>query len=283
VGLGFQNRNLIATLNVVDDSALSPRHIGLSKVTLQRLQTLAGDRVRATYAAPVKSLGIVRKIIFGYKLDEQEIDGIVKYINAHQYSSIEIVSFLSVCAGNRLNIGEILSLPRAKIACGKHLNWPQHQQVFDKHCIDGLPGNRTTPLVVSIVSAAGLVVPKTSSRAITSPAGTADTLAVLTEVNLGLADIQRVVGGNRRLPGLGRRGQSEPGGRFADSNRACPVPGWALVWGDCRACVCRLLANTGVKIRLDTEFRSATKLARELPVANVHAGVHLTLARSRRR
>lgn len=65
--------------------------------------------------------------------------------------------------------------------------------VLDKHCIGGLPGNRTTPLVVSIVSAAGLTIPKTSSRAITSPAGTADTMETLTSVDLDLVDLRRVV------------------------------------------------------------------------------------------
>ena len=108
------------------------------------------DRVRVTHAPPVKSLGRVRTKIFGYKLDDQETNGIVEDIREHRYSNIEIPSFLSVCAGDRLDIDEITSLTRAMVTCGKHLNWPQHQQVFDKHCLGGLTGNRTTPLVVSI-------------------------------------------------------------------------------------------------------------------------------------
>ena len=63
----------------------------------------------------------------------------------------------------------------------------------DKHCVGGLPGNRTTPLVVAMVAAEGLVMPKTSSRAITSPAGTADTMETLAPVALSIAYMQRVV------------------------------------------------------------------------------------------
>lgn len=66
-------------------------------------------------------------------------------------------------------------------------------QVLDKHCVGGLPGNRTTPIVVSILTAAGLTIPKTSSRAITSPAGTADTMETLTDVSLTLDQMREVV------------------------------------------------------------------------------------------
>ena len=63
----------------------------------------------------------------------------------------------------------------------------------DKHSIGGVPGNRTTPIVVSILAAAGLIVPKTSSRAITSPAGTADTIEVFCNVSFSIPQIKRIV------------------------------------------------------------------------------------------
>jgi thymidine phosphorylase len=63
----------------------------------------------------------------------------------------------------------------------------------DKHSVGGLPGNRTTPIIVPIVAALGLTMPKTSSRAITSPAGTADTMETMAPVDLDIADIHRVV------------------------------------------------------------------------------------------
>jgi thymidine phosphorylase len=56
--------------------------------------------------------------------------------------------------------------------------------IADKHCVGGVPGNRTTLIVVPILAALGVVMPKTSSRAITSPAGTADTMGVLADVAL---------------------------------------------------------------------------------------------------
>jgi thymidine phosphorylase len=185
---------LIATLNVVENSTLKPGHIGLSNIAIERLGVNSGDKVKVSHAPVVSSLVSVRKKIHGNTLGEAELTTILKDISEHKYRDIEIASFLSVCAGGRLNVDEIIGLTRAMVACGKRLSWEGFARVFDKHCIGGLPGNRTTPLVVAIASAAGLVIPKTSSRAITSPAGTADTMETLMTVNLPLQEMQRVVG-----------------------------------------------------------------------------------------
>ncbi len=186
-------KRMIATLNVVAQYVLPTHHIGFSLVAFERLGIRTGAKVQVKHAPVVSSTSAVRKKIYGHELNDADIRAIVDDISAHQYSDIEIASFLSACAGYRLSEREIVSLTRAMVDSGKRLNWPGHKRIFDKHCIGGLPGNRTTPLVVAIVSAAGLVIPKSSSRAITSPAGTADTMETLTHVNLSLKEIQNVV------------------------------------------------------------------------------------------
>ena len=85
-----------------------------------------------------------------------------------------------------------MALTRAMQDAGQTLDWGD-RAVLDKHCVGGLPGNRTTPIVVAIVAAAGHLIPKTSSRAITSPAGTADTMEVMAPVALDAAALRRVV------------------------------------------------------------------------------------------
>jgi hypothetical protein len=82
------------------------------------------------------------------------------------------------------------------IEAGRRLDWQQAVRggpVVDKHCIGGIPGNRTSMLVVPIVTAHGMLCPKTSSRAITSPAGTADTMEVLAEVELPFERLKQIV------------------------------------------------------------------------------------------
>ena len=75
---------------------------------------------------------------------------------------------------------------------GTQLKWDR-PLVVDEHSIGGIPGNRTSMVVVPIVAAHGLMIPKTSSRAITSPAGTADTMEVLARVDLGVDEMKEVV------------------------------------------------------------------------------------------
>jgi thymidine phosphorylase len=96
------------------------------------------------------------------------------------------------CNRSELDREEVYFLTEAMVASGRRLDW-QQPLVVDKHCIGGIPGNRTSMLVVPIVAAHGLVFPKTSSRAITSPAGTADTMAVLASVELPFEQLTEIV------------------------------------------------------------------------------------------
>jgi thymidine phosphorylase len=117
---------------------------------------------------------------------------IVRDIAAGRYSDLHLAAFVTACAGGRLGYEELVALTRAMVAAGERLNWAR-SPILDKHSVGGLPGNRTSPIVVAIVAACGLTIPKTSSRAITSPAGTADVMETLAPVDLDLAAMRRVV------------------------------------------------------------------------------------------
>ena len=192
VAISTKAHHALATLNVVEGDIIPRGFAGLSKAAIKRLHVLPGDEVEFSHPPVLPSMSYVRKKIFGDTLSQSEISAIVQDISEHRYRDIEIASFLSTCAGGRLNVQEITDLTMAMVNCGKRISWGK-TPVMDKHCVGGVPGNRTTPLVVSIVSAAGLTIPKTSSRAITSPAGTADTVEVLTTVNLSTDAMQKVV------------------------------------------------------------------------------------------
>ncbi|GAA3717816.1 thymidine phosphorylase family protein [Oceanisphaera sediminis] len=192
IQIGFEDNTLIATLNVVTEKVLPPDHIGFSHIAWQRMALKGGERVQISHAPLLHSMSAVRKKIYGHTLSSREIHDIVADITAHRYSDMQIASFITAGV-DCLNTQEIIALTQAMVASGKRLSWPDTLQLVDKHCIGGVPGNRTTPIVVAIASAAGLIMPKTSSRAITSPSGTADTMEVLTRVRLSLEQIQQTV------------------------------------------------------------------------------------------
>jgi thymidine phosphorylase len=192
VRVSLGDRSIIATLNIIKSNLLSDGKAGLSEHAWKLLAAKEGDEISVSHANPVESLSYVRSKIYGNILSADEISEIIKDITAGRYSDIDISSFLTACAGGRLNKQEVIDLTKAMVESGDRLDW-EKKLVVDKHCVGGLPGNRTTPIIVSIVSAYGLTMPKTSSRAITSPAGTADTMEVFTNVDLDIAAMRKVV------------------------------------------------------------------------------------------
>lgn len=186
------DRSVIATLYQAGAEILGPDEAGLSDPAWVRLGLAAGDEVEVHHPQPLESLGLVRGKIYGNRLDAGGFQAIVADITAGRYSDIDLAAFVTACSARQLDAGEMTALTGAMVESGERIEW-NAGPVMDKHSVGGLPGNRTTPIVVAIVAAAGLVMPKTSSRAITSPAGTADSMETLAPVDLDLAAMRRVV------------------------------------------------------------------------------------------
>ena len=186
------NKSIVATLNIVHSDILEACEDSLSESAWDRLGVNDGDYIHISHLPPLASFGYVRSKIHGNPLKAREFDAIIRDIVAGNYSNIHLSSFITACGHAHLSVKEIVYLTKAMIKTGEQLHW-DHPIVVDKHSVGGIPGNRTTPIVVAIVAAAGLIIPKSSSRAITSPAGTADTVETMTPVNLSVRKIQDVV------------------------------------------------------------------------------------------
>ncbi len=184
--------SIIATLNFITTDLLAPGEVSLSETAWARLDVNDGDKVSVAHPRALDSLSRVRAKVFGQTLADSELAEIMRDIVEGRYSDIHLSSFITACAARGLNSNEVVGLTRAMVDAGDRLDWGS-SPIVDKHCVGGLPGNRTTPIVVAIVAASGLIMPKTSSRAITSPAGTADTMETLAPVDLDIAAMRRVV------------------------------------------------------------------------------------------
>ena len=192
VRLTVDDKHIVATVNVVTQEFLSHREVGLSESAWSLLGAEEGATARLQHAKPAESMSYVRGKLYGQPLTDESTHAIIQDITSGIYTDIQLAAFVTACAGNRLDSDEVTALTRAMVGAGQRLDWGV-ERVMDKHCVGGLPGNRTTPLVVAIVTAAGLIMPKTSSRAITSPAGTADTMETLAPVELSMAQMRDVV------------------------------------------------------------------------------------------
>jgi thymidine phosphorylase len=195
---GLDGRRIVASINIVENGdLLDANSLGLSTAAFDALGLAEGAPVSISLARPPRSMDYVRSKIRGETLTPDQIQEIINDIAAYRYSKAESTAFL-VASAAFLTADEVLSLTRAMALAGTRIDWRAQpggfDMVVDKHCIGGIPGNRTSMIVVPIIAACGLPIPKTSSRAITSPAGTADTMEVLANVDIGLERIRTIVG-----------------------------------------------------------------------------------------
>lgn len=184
---------ITATLILVCSDLLSHQEAGLSEAAWFLLgEPDEGTEAHFRHATPVESMSAVRGKLYGQKFTESSAASVIDDIRGGRYSDIQLAAYVTACAGDRLDVSETIAITKAMINVGERFDWGVGE-VLDKHCVGGLPGNRTTPIVVAIVAAQGLTMPKTSSRAITSPAGTADTMEVMTSVTLSFDQMRKVV------------------------------------------------------------------------------------------
>ena len=133
----------------------------------------------------------LRRKIAGFALDRAEYRSVIADVARGRFAERDIADFL-VAVTERLTDDETTALARARAEFATRLEWDA-ELVADKHSMGGIPGNRISMIVVPVVAARGMTIPKTSSRAITSPAGTADAMEVLARVDLDAGEAREVV------------------------------------------------------------------------------------------
>lgn len=169
------------------DELVDPGTVGMT----EPLHDVVGT-VDVTLAGTPRSVRYVRKKLDDIELTADELGTIVRDIHENRLSDVELSAYVSAVYTNGLSLEETKHLTKAMSNVGKQLTW-EPPVVADKHSIGGVAGNCVTPIIVAIVTEAGLTMPKTSSRAVTSPAGTADVMEVLCDVEFTDDEIRGIV------------------------------------------------------------------------------------------
>lgn len=174
-------------------STISENEVGIFREIQQLLNISADQPVTIIPEEKPYSIQGIKKKLDGLELSKDEIFEIVTDIVDNRLTQAEIASFIAAVYTKGMSMDEIEHLTRAIAETGQMLRFGINKPIADLHSIGGVPGNRTTMLVIPIVAAAGVYIPKTASRAITDPAGTADTMEVLAPVNHSLDEIKDIV------------------------------------------------------------------------------------------
>ena len=172
-------------------SILPQGTIGVYRITNERLRLDDGVEIEVREAGRPASLDFIRKKMDGGKLTKEETTTIIKDVVSDDISAAELTAYITASYMSPFDMDEVEHLTRAMVETGEQIKFPSHP-IVDKHSIGGVPGNKITFLVVPIIAASGLKIPKTSSRAITGAGGTADLMEVLAFVEFSASEVQRM-------------------------------------------------------------------------------------------
>ena len=179
-------------VNIIGDHIVKKDEIAVSSEIKDRMNLSNGQKIEIGLAETPISLDLIKKKLNNQALSENEIKEIVMDIVGNELSESEIALFISSMYVKGMNLKETIYLTKAILKSGNIFKL-KNKFIADKHCIGGVPNNRTTPIVVSICAAAGLMMPKSSSKAITSAAGTADTMEVLAKVGFSVDKLKKIL------------------------------------------------------------------------------------------
>lgn len=196
VKVSNDKENMTAIVELTD-SVVQPGQVGILKKGRKRLTAEHGDHVRVVSVSRPRSIELIKKRLNNKELTTDEINTLTEEITNHRLSDVELSAFVCSTYMNPLNNREITDLTLAMVNTGELIEM-DIGPIFDFHSIGGVPGNKVTLIVVPIVAAAGLSIPKTCSRAISSAGGTADILETIANVTLPgwkIKEITEKVGG----------------------------------------------------------------------------------------
>lgn len=175
----------------MSDTLLEAGVVMIPVALLEACGVRDGECVDVIASPAPDSVRSIRRKMDGLKLTEEEITGIVDDVMEGRLSKIEISAWLTALHINSMDLEETAAYIRAMAATGGSIRFDR-PQVLDFHSFGGVPGNKITPIVVSIVAAAGNLIPKLSSRAISSACGSADFIETFCRIDLDDDEVRRI-------------------------------------------------------------------------------------------
>jgi AMP phosphorylase len=191
VSIKHKEKKIYAIVDIFS-KLVKQNEIGISHELSRILKLKGGTSVEISTSEISQASFLIKKKMDGEALTEKELEFLISEIVQNNLTEAEIAFFTAAEKLNGMKFSETINLTKAMVKTGTRLKF-KGKHIADKHCIGGVAGNRTTPIVVAICASLGIKFPKTSSRAITSAAGTADTIETIANVELSLKKITNIV------------------------------------------------------------------------------------------
>ncbi len=168
--------------------------IGLSARIWTNYKVSQVDLIPIEVKGQADSVKYIREKILGGRLNYAKSYQIMDDIVKRKLTPIEMTYFAAASYNPGFDDNEIYFLTKAMVETGDIIDFSDISNVIlDKHSIGGVPAKGVTPVIVSMLASIGYTLPNTSSRSITTPAGTSDVLEVVMPVSLDDKQIRKVV------------------------------------------------------------------------------------------
>ncbi len=185
-----KQKEIISVVDTISE-VLKQNEIAVSEEIFQKLNLKHGEVVNVEITEHPHSIDLIKKKLRGKSLKKKEIQEIIENIANNSLTEVETAFFISAVHAKKMSLSETKHLTQAMVETGNKIKLKG--KIADKHSCGGTAGNRTTPIIISICTTAGLVMPKTSSRAITSAAGTADVIETIAKVEFSIKEIKKII------------------------------------------------------------------------------------------
>lgn len=183
-------RVVVAVLDTTE-AVIQPGKVGIFPNVARTLDVEDEDTIELLPAERPASVDHIRSKMADHALGKEEIHELVEDMVSGALTDIELAAFVTSVEIHGMNLRETENLTRSMVNTGERIDFGE-DVIYDKHSIGGVPGNKITLLIVPIVAAAGLKIPKTSSRAITGAAGTSDVVEMFCDVRLSAERIRSI-------------------------------------------------------------------------------------------
>jgi len=180
----------------ITEDLVGEGEFGLFLDIFEKYEIKDQELMQLSFATRAPSIKAIYKKLKGGILNFNETYQIIKDIVDHRLNELEVTFFIAPSFNEKnINLDEVYYMTKSIAMLGDTFDFGEI--VADKHSTGGLPGNRMTPIIIPIVSSFGVCIPKTSSRSITSPAGTADAVETIMKVDFTTEQIKEIVDKNK--------------------------------------------------------------------------------------
>ena len=138
-----------------------------------------------------EALDALKKWLNGKRLNQKEILAIMKDISNNRFTDVLTTYFSAMGFFFPSKDEDLYWMAKAMAETGEMLHFSG--VVADKHCMGGVPGNETTMIMIPLLTSLGIKMPKTFSKAITTPAATGECVSVLMDISFTKKEIQQLV------------------------------------------------------------------------------------------